>query len=124
MPEAEKKGDRTVVLAEVSCIQYEPERRRSKEQAERIAILEVCKALGKRGFPAGIIQYALVHRNSGHIHVAIAADEDEEEYICKCCKEAQKPILTRAGHHKVCNCGDCVACDKRIRRDMEQITRS
>lgn len=118
-----KKGE-TGVLAEVSCIQYQPERRRSKDQAERIAILEVCKALRKRGFVGGIFQYALVHRNSGHVHVAVVTDEDDEEYVCRCCREAQKPILTLGGHYRMCNCGDCVACDKRIRRDMEQITRS
>lgn len=124
MPSAKKEP--SFSLAEVSCIQYEPEVRRSRDEAERIAILDVCKRIRKRGFYGGIMLYALSHRKSGHVHVVIAAEEDDEKFICKCCKEAQKLIRAREGplRYKVCNCRDCVACDRKIRFDMEQITRS
>ena len=114
-----------ITLTEVSCIQYEPLARRSKDEAERIAILEVCRKLKKRDFFGGILLYALSHRTSGHVHVAVAANDEDENLICKCCKEAQRPIRRRRGplRYKVCNCSDCVACDGKIRFDLEQLTR-
>ncbi|MGD0146332.1 MAG: hypothetical protein ABSB53_05705 [Nitrososphaerales archaeon] len=51
-------------LIEVSCIQYEPEANRSKNEAERIAILQVCRALRKRGFYGGIFYEHLKYRDS------------------------------------------------------------
>ena len=109
----------------VSCVQFKPEADRSKDEAERIAILKVCKALRKRGFDGFILQYALVHRNSGHVHVAVAADENDYRLICGCCKPAQKPISNKSGDRrfKSCDCKDCVACDPAIRIDLEQLTR-
>ena len=113
------------VVCEVSCIQYEPLQDRSKDEAERIAILKVCKALRKRGFYGFIVQFALRHRNSGHIHVAVSADENDYRLICGCCKEAQRPIAAKGGdlRFKTCECKDCVACDPEIRIDLEQLTR-
>jgi hypothetical protein len=113
------------VIFEVSCIQYEPLTDRSKDDAERVAILEVCKALRKRGLYGFIFQYALKHRKSGHIHVAVVADENDYRVICGCCKAAQKPIDIKGGglRFKTCDCKDCVACDPAIRVDLEQLTR-
>lgn len=110
----------------VSCIQYKPLVDRSKDEAERIAILRVCKALHKRGFDGFIYQYALIHRNSGHIHVGVAADENDYRLICGCCEAAQKPIANKGNRDfrfKTCDCKDCVACDPEIRIDLEQLTR-
>lgn len=113
-------------MSEVSCVQYGRKWKRSKDDAERIAILKVRKALRKRGFDGFIWQTALSHRNSGHIHVAILTDVNDYRYICGCCREAQKPIPAPKGaefRFKTCDCKDCVACDPNIRLDMEQITR-
>ena len=113
------------MLCEVSCVQYEPLVDRSRDEAERIAILKVCKALRKRDFYGFIVQFALRHRKSGHIHVAVAEDENDYRLICGCCKEAQKHISHRGGDLRfmICDCKDCVACDPEIRVDMEQLTR-
>ena len=113
------------MIWEVSCIQYRPFAARSKEEAERIAILRVCRSLRKRGYQGGIFQYRLVHRESGHIHVATSAEEGDEGFMCLCCREVQRPIRShgKIREFKVCNCGDCVACDSVIRMDMEQLTR-
>ncbi len=113
-------------LVEVSCIQYRPEVNRSKDRAERKALLDVRKRLQKRGFDACIGQFALAHRNSGHIHLIVAAYFDgDERLVCRCCEEAQRPIRTKSGplRYKTCNCGDCVFCDRNIRVDLEQATR-
>jgi hypothetical protein len=120
------KSSKSLYLREVSCVQYEPECKRTKDEAERIAILEVRKALQKRGYPSGIFQYALAHRNSGHIHLVVPAQGDDENLMCKCCKEVQKAIPSKSKTHlyKKCDCSDCVACDPDIRRDMEQMTRT
>jgi hypothetical protein len=109
----------------VSCIQYRPEAERTRNEAERLAILKVRRALRKREFDGFVAWDALVHRNSGHIHVCVGADENDSDLICFCCKEAQKPMPSRRGHlrYKTCNCGDCVACDPEIRIDLEQLTR-
>ena len=113
-------------IREVSCIQYEPEANRTKDEAERIAILEVKRVLTKRGYFSGIFQYALSHRNSGHIHLVVFTEDDDESLLCKCCKEVQRLIPSHGQHgrYRTCDCGDCVACDPEIRRDMEQMTRS
>ena len=68
----------TCELIEVSCIQYQPFVNRSKNEAERIAILEVGKSLRKRGYDSGIFQYRLSHRSSGHIHVVVAYSDSDE----------------------------------------------
>lgn len=109
----------------VSCIQYQPEANRTKDEAERVAILKVRKALGKRGFDGFVAWNALVHRNSGHIHLCVAADEDDGDLICHCCRPAQKLLPGGKGvlRYKTCDCKDCVACDAEIRMDMEQLTR-
>ena len=113
------------MLFEVSCIQYDPKDKTSKDEAERIAILQVCRDLRRRGFEAGIFQFRLGHRNSGHVHVFVSADENAYRLICGCCKEAQKRVRNPRGirRDKVCNCKDCIACEPSIRHDLEQLTR-
>ena len=114
------------IIFTVCCIQYEPETNRTKDEAERMAVLQVIKRLRQQGFDAGIWLDRLVHRNSGHVHVVVASDDQDEALICLCCREAQKPIKNRSGNlrFKTCDCKDCVACDPDIRIDLEQQTRS
>ena len=54
------------IIFTVCCIQYEPETNRTKDEAERMAVLQVIKRLRQQGFDAGIWLDRLVHRNSGH----------------------------------------------------------
>jgi hypothetical protein len=113
-------------LSEVSCIQYGKKWSRTKDEAERIAVLKVFRLLRKRGFFPFIWLLGLSHRNSGHVHVAILTDHYDYRYICGCCKEAQKHVradLDSELRYKTCDCGDCIACDPDIRMDMEMISR-
>ena len=113
-------------MCEVSCVQYGRKWERTKEEAQRTAVLRVFKLVRKRGFYPIIFQAALGHFSSGHVHVGILADPNDYRYICGCCKEAQKPVPTKKGDDArfvACNCKDCVACDPDIRMDMEQVTR-